>query len=639
MSACTVRACARVRARQCGRGVALALLLVSGFAVVPVEAQDVEARSWLSGRPLPRAYYDLIARDPTFFELDRGWIARVATASLTGAAVQGRLPLVVVQVLFADSPEPHIASDEIQRILFDGPAPYGTLTEFYREISGGRLTVAGSVLPWVRTAITRAETVGSTFGLGGDAQTGTFLVQALAAADPLVDFGEFDNDGPDGVPNSGDDDGFVDAVAFQFLERAASCGGDGIWPHRSRISGWAAQTGGPYVSADLRPDGQAVLVDGYIVQSTVQCDGSPLTASVIAHELGHVLGLPDLYHAASGILPSQRRWVLGCWTLMAAGSWGCGDGSTFGSAPRPSHMGPWEKSRLGWIQEDVVGSVRDQDFVLDPVQTSGRSLRVPLSTGEYFQIEYRPRIGFDADLPAAGVLIYHIEPARSLYPAPGAPRLYRIALEESDGDSALVKTADEGGNRGVAGDAWATAGTAAFSNITNPSARRNAGLPSTITIHSIRMVDGQAIVRLSTAPAAALVSGAAASLTALSPVDVELRAAGGALPYTWTVLGALPEGVTTIPAGETLRLGGAPLEPGAFPVQLQIRDALGTLTTETITVDVAPVTLPFERVLQPFTQSAATPLSDAERTYLDRAGNRNGRYDVGDLRRYLRSRT
>ena len=27
-----------------------------------------------------------------------------------------------------------------------------------------------------------------------------------------VDFGLFDNDGPDGVPNSGDDDGYVDIV-------------------------------------------------------------------------------------------------------------------------------------------------------------------------------------------------------------------------------------------------------------------------------------------------------------------------------------------------------------------------------------------------------------------------------------------
>ena len=39
---------------------------------------------------------------------------------------------------------------------------------------------------------------------------GEFLTFGLDRADSLVDFGEFDNDGPDGLPNSGDDDGVVD---------------------------------------------------------------------------------------------------------------------------------------------------------------------------------------------------------------------------------------------------------------------------------------------------------------------------------------------------------------------------------------------------------------------------------------------
>jgi len=34
----------------------------------------------------------------------------------------------------------------------------------------------------------------------------------LRKADADIDFARFDNDGPDGVPDSGDDDGVVDAV-------------------------------------------------------------------------------------------------------------------------------------------------------------------------------------------------------------------------------------------------------------------------------------------------------------------------------------------------------------------------------------------------------------------------------------------
>ena len=607
-------------------------LMLLGTAVT-AHAQDVEVRA-RAGVRLPDEYYARIAAQPDLFDIDRGWTARSRLVSGTNAVVTGTLPLVVVQALFADSPEPAISSSDIQRILFDGPTPHGTVTQFYREISGGRFTVTGSVLPWVRTAITRAEAVGSSYGLGGDAEVGTFLMQALERADAHVDFTRFDNDGADGVPNSGDDDGYVDAVAFQFIERAASCGGDGIWPHRSRLRSMAARA---FASADTGRSGAPILVDSYIVQSTVDCAGAPMTASVIAHELGHVLGLPDLYHAANGILPSQRRWVLGCWTLMAAGAWGCGDGSTYGVTLRPVHMGPWEKATLGWIDEQIVGSVREHDYVLEPVQTSGRSLRVPLDTvgHEYLQIEYRPRLGFDVDLPAAGVLIYHIDLTRPLYPRATDPRVYRVALKEADGDSALRRTALEGGNRGVAGDAWALGGAAAFSNMTNPPLRRNSGLPSTVTIHSIAIRDGAAHVRLSTAAAPALVGMTQLRGTALAQFTGNVRAAGGALPYQWTVAGMLPPGVLVTPDAERLVFSGTPRASGTFQVDVSIADALGTVAAQSLTLVLAAVTIETDRLLQSFLRSQAAPLSTAEQDYLDNSGNRNGRYDVGDLRRYL----
>ena len=64
------------------------------------------------------------------------------------------------------------------------------------------------------------------------------------SADELLDFTQFDNDGPDGVPNSGDDDGFVDFVAFVY---ALPCPGDAragaIWPHRAAMP--------PFVTKDV----------------------------------------------------------------------------------------------------------------------------------------------------------------------------------------------------------------------------------------------------------------------------------------------------------------------------------------------------------------------------------------------------
>lgn len=508
------------------------------------QAQDIEAVAALTGRKLPQGYYERVAEKPDFFTLGRAWIERARIARSSAQAVTGELPVAAVLGLFADSPDPTIRPDELRRVLFEGPYEHGTLREYYDEVSGGRLTITGEVSDWVRTSVTLSQAVGTSYGLGDDAMTGQFLVEALAAADSTTDFSLFDSDGPDGIPNSGDDDGYVDVVAFYFHEVAASCGGPGIWPHRSRISGWQ---GSAYTTDDPGISGTPIRIDGYIIQSVVDCSGTTIqTASTISHEMGHVLGLPDLYHPADGLLPEQRRWVVGCWGLMAAGAWGCEnvDRETW---RKPTHMSAWAKRELGWISEELtVGSTRLTEVTLDPVITSGKILRLPLSATEYMLLEYRRLEGFDEGLPAEGVIIYHIDPDLPFRPCQTCPRLYRVALEEADGNDALIHTPLEGGNRGEAGDAWGTQGRVRFSNFSKPNTRLNSGGFSSLTLYSIALEDSVARLTLST------------------------------------------------------------------------------------------VALGLARALEPFLLNGAEPLIPTEIEFLDSIGNGNGRYDVGDLRAYLK---
>jgi len=488
-------------------GVALAAAAVGTLASAPgiTVAQDIEMSAQISGRRPPQAYFDRIRQQPDAFQLRRGWIARAATASMARQSLSDTLPLVVIPALFADSPEPHVSAADIQQTLFDGPSAYGTVSEFYGEASGGRFGIRGVTLPWVRTAITLDSAVGTSYGLGSEAGTGSYLLDALAQIDPTIDFGLFDNDGPDGVPNSGDDDGYVDAVAFEFLEVAASCGGPGIWPHRWVVAGWADSA---FHTDDARPDGNPIRVDDYIIQSVVTCDGSSIqTASTIAHEMGHVLGLPDLYDHTGGLLPEQRRWIVGCWSLMAAGSWGCGT-SDRTAWVRPTHMGAWEKERLGWLsQVDVAQNVIGQQYTLEPVIGGQRVLKIPLEygtladTNEYFLVEYRRQEGFDLDLPASGVLIYHVDPTiRGNQPPRSGPGWHMVRLEEADGNSGLLRTFPEGGNRGEPGDAWGHQAGGRFTNYTEPSSRNNLGTATGIRFTDLSLTGDVANLTVSTVP-------------------------------------------------------------------------------------------------------------------------------------------
>lgn len=619
-------------------GTLIAVAASAALSPGTICAQDIQAAARMQGIELPEAYYQRITLDPSAFEFQRALFRR-ADPEETAAFGEVRLPVILG--LFADSEaEPRITADMVRESLFDGPSQRGTVTDSYLEMSRGALTVSGDVIGWVRTGLTINQVVGSDFALGADARVGEWIIDMLGQVDGDVDFRQYDNDGPDGIPDSGDDDGFVDVITVEFLEVSASCGGPGIWPHRWTVE---AQTGTPFRTDDVGISGKPIFVQDYITQSAADCSGNVVQdAGVIAHEFGHALGLPDYYHWVDFDLgPEGRRWVLGCWALMAAGSWGCGPVGSTREPYGPAHMIGHSKGTLGWLEYLDPGEVWNQEFFIDPAQIDGDVIRIPLdgSATEFLFAEFRDQIGFDHGLPAAGVLLYKQDSQAGLRPDPSSDDPYYLTLLEQDGNRGLLRITPEGGNRGEAGDAWGVDGVVGRLNAeTKPALRLRDGSWSPVVVHEVSVEGNVARLVISTGRTPRLIERTdTAEVTQVRSFAIPVRIAGGHGPYAG--VGLLPEGFSFRNVGDDLFLIGSLREAGERSYSFAVRDRFGnTSPNVTVTVNATGEWEPDPTdLIESFLTTGVDPLSDGERSYLDDVGNQNGRFDVGDLRSWLRA--
>lgn len=325
-----------------------------------------------------------------------------------------------------------------REVLFDpaGPArpvpPRPTLTQYYRDISLGRFEPNGEVFGWFTLANNDSFYEEGLNGLGQ--RMGDLIREGLLKADAGTDFGQFDNDGADGKPNSGDDDGVVDTVVFIHPEVGGEAqsvnplGQDNIWSHQWQYSKYAAH-GRPFRTNDPRKDAtgaqrlddtgspEFIRVEDYTIQPGLSEDSRPgalriVEIGVFCHEFGHALGLPDLYDRPGTGLNSSG---IGNYCLMAAGSRGS-DGQ---HPATPVHMSAWCKAVLGWA--DVRAIDADGPIALEAVQQGNRiyNFDVPGTGGrEFFLVEYRDpnwvfnpgtQFNWDSGISPGGLAIWHVD--------------------------------------------------------------------------------------------------------------------------------------------------------------------------------------------------------------------------------------
>lgn len=373
------------------------------------------------------------------------------------APTSGDVKFPVFLINFTDTSISYAPSD-FDDLLFGNH--FGTMKDYYNEVSYGHLNITGVVSGWY-TAEKGHDYYGKVVLFWDDFWAPKLVREAVEKADEAgFDFSQYDNDG----------DGYVDCVIVihQGTGQEASGNSSDIWSHRWKLSAapWSWLWGGAYHTDD------GVIVDDYTIQPEILAfDGNITTVGVFCHEIGHIFGLPDLYdtdYSSEGI---------GDWGLMGGGSW------NFISRPgdTPAHLIAWSKWVLGWVHpKRVIGILSNEsieqveynDDVYQLLDNPNGPSDWGGGEGEYFLIENRQRVGYDAGLDGDGLLIWHIDESRKNNDNEDHKL---VDLEAADGRTDL----DEGINDGDAGDPFpGTANNRKFGKNTNPNSNLYLGVPS-----------------------------------------------------------------------------------------------------------------------------------------------------------------
>jgi M6 family metalloprotease-like protein len=504
-----------MRADIAGVVVAVAGLLVAApRAGAQAGGADVIRRGLVHGgaRP-PAGFYHTLATHPGAFEFTHGWLERArgvrqarqalrargawrqlnqaavrapgaAAVAASATAVGGTLRYPTFLPLFSNTGAADAAVMDTaaiaQRFWGTLPAPANpySVTTYYQEISGGRLTVTGTVIDTIRVSQTDVYYSGGSQcqGLCGGAKVPGLIAELLQHADSTVNFAPFADPATGIVPAIVVLDPQVGAECYLLYPPAVS----GIWAHRFSLSGWGV---GPYTTRDSI-NGHPVVVDDYIIQGGQGGQGG-CTPGVLApigtvtHETGHLFGLPDLYDTG------ERTEGLGHWDLMASGN----EQKPY----RPAHMSAWTLATLGWIAEAPVTT--SQSVTLGPIETGDTALVVPLAgTNEFFLLENRQPIGSDSMMAGPGLIVYHLDTLlmsqRLFGNSVNAIVPHALAVVEAAGDTGLNCTYPTSCNdRGDAGDPFPGAsGNTSFGPGTRPGARTNAGVPVAFRVDSIQQL-------------------------------------------------------------------------------------------------------------------------------------------------------
>ncbi len=332
-----------------------------------VKANDPENRSRDE-----RDFLSSISKHLRYSEAQVNIANEVRNSRLGGFPTSGENNLLVILANFSDTNPTYTQANFNNMMNQNNYSGVGSFKQYYLEVSYGQLTINTTVVGWVNVSNTHDY-------YGPQNRWAEFARDAVYAADPLVDYSQFDND----------NDGRVDGVAIYHQGRGQETTGDptDIWSH----------------SFSLTSAGYYVILDGVqIAEYTMQAERqywSMAGIGVIAHEFGHNLGTPDFYD--TDYQTGGQQDGTGEWDIMGSGAYN-------GGGDRPAHHNMWTKKYFGWVDLQELyydGNISLPSSTTNPIAYYFTS---PVN-GEYMLLENVQQTGFNASVPGNGLLICHVD--------------------------------------------------------------------------------------------------------------------------------------------------------------------------------------------------------------------------------------
>ena len=265
----------------------------------------------------------------------------------------------------------------------DGDTVYGSMREYWEDMSNGTYTLKGRVANDVRDGIPVWITLGQTkahyANSGGDAR---------AVRNSRKEFRKAALDSANAQQGIDISMGSERKICIIY---AGNMYLNGLWPH--------ASAGDLYIINERYHVG-----DVYPNPRNAEINNANFThIGVHCHEFGHILGADDHYRAENS---PYKKWDYTKWGLMATG--GNNEVAERGDSPAP--MSPQLRAGLGWITPTIVSNLMEGEMLsytsnMDDVYKIGNS-------EDFFLIENRQTgrgRGWNRALPhASGLLIWHV---------------------------------------------------------------------------------------------------------------------------------------------------------------------------------------------------------------------------------------